>query len=59
LKLYNTAPQQLVDELIHLGHKLHLVAPPLSSPSALAIDSQTGQIHAAGDPLSGRSAAAW
>ncbi len=59
LELYNSAGKELVQELTRLGHLVHLIEPPLSSPSALAIDRKTGQIQAAGDPLTGRSAAAW
>ncbi len=59
LRLYDTAPKSLIEELTRLGHKVRVVRAPIAAPCVLAIDPNTQQLQAAGDPLARRSAAAW
>ncbi len=59
LLIYPTADPRTIAELQSRGHKVTLSGPPLWSPSLLAIDPATGEIKVAGDPKTGRHAAAY
>jgi gamma-glutamyltranspeptidase/glutathione hydrolase len=51
--------QQTIDDLKGRGHKVALRKGPLAAPVAIAIDPQTGELRAAGDPKARRHAAAY
>ena len=59
LLLHAEAPAETVDALRGLGHRVQISAGAWWAPSAIAIDPHTGRFQAAGDPRSGRHAAAY
>jgi gamma-glutamyltranspeptidase/glutathione hydrolase len=58
LQLYQSLGPEVASELAGRGHRVEVVTRPLWSPIALAIDPATGIMRAAGDPRTGRHAAA-
>jgi gamma-glutamyltranspeptidase/glutathione hydrolase len=58
LLLYESLGPEVASDLSARGHLVQTVTRPLWSPTALSIDPATGTLRAAGDPRTGRHAAA-
>jgi hypothetical protein len=56
--VYESLGPEVASELAARGHLVQVVTRPLWAPTALSIDSATGSFRAAGDPRTGRHAAA-
>lgn len=60
LKVYPDLGEATIEALRALGHKVTTGQPPMAAaPTVLTIDPASGQFEAAGDPKSGRHAAAY
>ncbi len=57
LRINDRVSEATREELVRRGHSVHVASGPIGNPVMLAINPETGLLHAAGDPAAGRHAA--
>ncbi|MFH1569777.1 MAG: gamma-glutamyltransferase, partial [Gemmatimonadota bacterium] len=57
LSINETVPAAVRQDLARRGHQVETKAAPIAVPVMIYVDAARGQLHAAGDPATGRHAA--